>query len=143
MALHWLDLARYADTNGYHIDNHRDMWKWREWVIDAFNQDLPYDQFIRLQLAADKIEGTNSPNLAALGFLGLGPKYYNRNRLEVMADEWEDRVDVVSRTMLESRDAIAFAHGEIANHARGRRRDAVVLELHLLFVHLRVQRFEP
>src|SRR4029078_9485081 len=60
--------------------------------------DLPYDQFVQLQLAADKLGRTN--DLAALGFLGLGPKYYNRNRIEVMADEWEDRVDTVTRTLL-------------------------------------------
>ena len=45
MAQKWLDLARYADTNGYHIDNHRDMWRYREWVIEAFNRNLPFDQF--------------------------------------------------------------------------------------------------
>ncbi|HUS36999.1 MAG TPA: DUF1549 domain-containing protein, partial [Verrucomicrobiae bacterium] len=45
MAQHWLDLARYADTNGYHIDNHRDAWKWREWVINAFNKNKPFDEF--------------------------------------------------------------------------------------------------
>src|SRR5205823_5686491 len=45
MAHYWLDLARYADTNGYRLDNHRDMWRWRDWVIDAFNQNLPFDQF--------------------------------------------------------------------------------------------------
>jgi hypothetical protein len=66
----------------------------------AFNRDLPYDRFIKLQLAADKLESTNSPNLAALGFLGLGPKHYNRERLDVKADEWEDRVDTVTRTFL-------------------------------------------
>jgi hypothetical protein len=45
MAMQWLDLARYADTHGYHIDSHRDMWAWRDWVIKAFNRNLPYDQF--------------------------------------------------------------------------------------------------
>ena len=45
MAMQWLDLARYADTHGYHIDSHRDMWPWRDWVIDAFNRNMPFDQF--------------------------------------------------------------------------------------------------
>ena len=53
MALAWLDLARYADTHGYHIDSQRDMWRWREWVIDAYNQNMPYDQFTVEQLAGD------------------------------------------------------------------------------------------
>ena len=49
----WLDAARYADTHGYHIDSHREMWPWRDWVIDAFNRNLPFDQFIVEQLAGD------------------------------------------------------------------------------------------
>ena len=53
MAQKWLDLARYADTNGYHIDNHRDMWRYREWVIGAFNRNLPFDQFTVEQIAGD------------------------------------------------------------------------------------------
>ncbi|HEY3134719.1 MAG TPA: DUF1549 domain-containing protein, partial [Blastocatellia bacterium] len=51
MAMHWLDLARYADTHGYHIDSHRDMWPWRDWVIKAFNSNMPFDQFTIEQLA--------------------------------------------------------------------------------------------
>src|SRR5439155_4861131 len=85
-----------SDTKFFYPNAH----KYREWIIAAFNRDLPYDRFIKLQLAADKVESTNSQNLAALGFLGLGPKYYNRGRLDVMADEWEDRVDTVTRTFL-------------------------------------------
>ncbi len=45
MAMQWLDLARYADTHGYHIDSHREMWHWRDWVINAFNQNMPFSQF--------------------------------------------------------------------------------------------------
>src|SRR4030095_8308009 len=85
-------------------------WRYREWVINSFNEDLPYDQFLKMQLAADRIEGTNSRHLAGLGFLGLGPKYYNRGRLDVMADEWEDRVDTVTRTMLGLTVACARCH---------------------------------
>src|SRR5207302_5658531 len=84
--------------------------KYRAWVIDAFNRDVPYDRFIELQLAADKMEDASESDLPALGFLGLGPKYYNRDRLEVMADEWEDRVDTVSRTMLGLTVACARCH---------------------------------
>src|SRR5262247_1094359 len=53
MAMQWLDLARYADTHGYHLDSHRDMWPWRDWVIKAFNQNMPYDRFTIEQLAGD------------------------------------------------------------------------------------------
>ena len=53
MAMDWLDVARYADTHGYHIDSHRDMWPWRDWVIKAFNANMPFDKFTILQLAGD------------------------------------------------------------------------------------------
>ena len=49
----WLDLARYADTKGYEKDRERVIWRYRDWVIDAFNADLPYDQFTIQQLAGD------------------------------------------------------------------------------------------
>lgn len=101
----WLPLARYAEDQAHQVGSDTKFFYpnahlYREWVIAAFNRDLPYNRFIELQLAADKLESTNSPNLAALGFLGLGPKYYNRGRLDVMSDEWEDRVDTVTRTFL-------------------------------------------
>src|SRR5437867_266929 len=110
----WLPLARYAEDQAHQVGNDTTMfyphaYRYREGVINAFNRDLPYDQFIRLQLAADKIDG-DSENLVALGFLGLGPKYYNRNRVDVQADEWEDRVDTVSRSMLGLTVACARCH---------------------------------
>jgi hypothetical protein len=115
MASLWLPLARYAEDQAHQVGDdtkffYPNAWKYREWVIDSFNEDLPYDEFLKLQLAADRIEGTNSRHLAGLGFLGLGPKYYNRGRLDVMADEWEDRVDTVTRTMLGLTVACARCH---------------------------------
>ena len=53
LAQDWLDLARYGDTNGYHADSHRDMWLYRDWVIHAFNTDLPFDRFVSEQIAGD------------------------------------------------------------------------------------------
>ena len=115
MASLWLPLARYAEDQAHQVGEdtkffYPNAYRYREWVIDAFNRDLPYDEFVKLQLAADTLPAAAPDDLAALGFLGLGPKYYNRNRLEVMADEWEDRVDTVTRTLLGLTVACARCH---------------------------------
>ncbi|HEU0006048.1 MAG TPA: DUF1549 domain-containing protein, partial [Terriglobia bacterium] len=68
MAMQWLDLSRYADTHGYHIDSHRDMWHWRDWVIDAFNRNLPFDQFTTEQLAGDLLPNATPEQKLATGF---------------------------------------------------------------------------
>jgi hypothetical protein len=68
MALDWLDAARFADTNGYHLDNGRDMTAWREWVIDAFNANKPYDQFTVEQLAGDLLPAPTVAQKIATGF---------------------------------------------------------------------------
>lgn len=67
-ALGWLDSARYADTNGYNNDEDRTMWPWRDWVIDAFNRNMPYDQFIIEQLAGDMLPNSTSQQQIASGF---------------------------------------------------------------------------
>jgi hypothetical protein len=115
MASMWLPLARYAEDQAHQVGSdtkffYPNAFKYRQWVMEAFNGDLPYNEFIRLQLAADQLGDSRTNHLAALGFLGLGPKYYNRNRLEVMADEWEDRVDTVTRTFLGLTVACARCH---------------------------------
>ncbi len=65
---HWLDQARYADSNGYAIDAPRDMWPYRDWVIDALNRDLPFDQFTMEQLAGDLLPNPTKSQLIATGF---------------------------------------------------------------------------
>jgi hypothetical protein len=68
MAFRWLDAARYADTNGYQFDGERVMWRWRDWVIDAFNHNLPFDQFTRDQIAGDMLPGATLEQKMATGF---------------------------------------------------------------------------
>jgi len=94
---HWLDVARYSDTKGYVFQEERRYpyaYTYRDWVVNAFNQDLPYDQFLRLQLAADQIvkDPENNRDLAALGFLTLGRRFLNS-----VPDIIDDRIDVVMR----------------------------------------------
>lgn len=68
MARYWLDLARYADTHGLHLDNERSMWPYRDWVVRAFNENLTFDDFTRWQLAGDLVEDPSRDQLIASGF---------------------------------------------------------------------------
>lgn len=68
MAFRWLEAARYADTNGYQNDQERDMWRWRDWVIDAFNQNLPFDDFTVWQIAGDLLPNATFEQRIATGF---------------------------------------------------------------------------
>jgi hypothetical protein len=110
---HWLDTARYSDTSG-DLTNQADRiteyrypfaWTYREWVINALNKDMPYDQFIMQQLAADKIPNNPKENLAALGFLTVGQRFGK------MTDEViNDRIDVIGRGFLGLTIACARCH---------------------------------
>ena len=106
----WLDVARYGEDDYRSLDPKQrgynpypNAYLYRDWVIKAFNDDLPYDQFVRAQLAGDLLgdPATRARTLPALGFLGLGPWYYDNGAVEITrADERHDRVDVVSRGFL-------------------------------------------
>jgi hypothetical protein len=99
---HWLDVARYSDTLGM-IDAGRNLQGWfpyaytyRDWVVRALNEDMPYDQFILQQLAADKLPNNDRRNLAALGFVSLSRGGLNVNQHERL----DDKIDVISRGLL-------------------------------------------
>ena len=68
MAVHWLDVARYADSYGYQDDNIRTQWPWRDWVIHAFNTNIPYDQFLTWQIAGDMLPNATKEQILATGF---------------------------------------------------------------------------
>ncbi len=98
MAMPWLDVARYADTHGYHIDSHRDMWPWRDWVIKSFNENMRFDQFALWQLAGDLLPNPTREQRLATGF--------NRNHMinfeggaipeEYLTEYIVDRVETTS-----------------------------------------------
>jgi hypothetical protein len=102
MAMQWLDFARYADTHGYHIDSAREMWPWRDWVINAFNHNMPYDEFTIEQIAGDLLPKATQSQIIATGF--------NRNHMinfegGAIAAEYQneyivDRIEATSTTWL-------------------------------------------
>jgi hypothetical protein len=95
MAWDWLDLARYADTNGYQGDRTRTMWPWRDWVVAAFNANMPYDQFTVEQLAGDMLPKATLEQKVATGFHrnhminGEGGRIAEENRVEYVFDQVE------------------------------------------------------
>lgn len=93
---HWLDLVRFADTHGLHLDNYREMWPYRDWVIDAINQDMPLDQFMIEQLAGDLLPNATLSQKIASGF----------NRLNVTTNEGGSIYDeVFARNVIDRTDA--------------------------------------
>ncbi|MBI3684071.1 MAG: DUF1553 domain-containing protein [Acidobacteria bacterium] len=112
MTMMWLDLARYADTHGYHIDSHRDMWPWREWVIRAFNSNMPFDRFTIEQLAGDLLPNPTRDQKLATGF--------NRNHMinyeggaipeEYHVEYIVDRVEATANTWMSMTMGCARCH---------------------------------
>lgn len=98
---HWLDLARYADSGGYEFDYDRPhAWRYRDYVIRAFNDDKPYDQFIREQLANDQLQPEQTEALIATGFCRAGPTVDNAVNEETRSDELDDMVATTSSVFL-------------------------------------------
>ena len=102
MAAQWLDYARYADSHGFQTDSSRSMWPWRDWVIDAFNRNLPFDQFTIEQLAGDLLPEARLDQVVATGF-------HRNHRINgeggIIDEEWRieniiDRVDTTGATWM-------------------------------------------
>jgi hypothetical protein len=103
----WLDLARYADTNGSDENMaYPNAWRYRNYVIDSFNQDKPYDQFLREQLAGDLLPASGNSErdqdqIIATGFLALGPKMLaEQDKEKLLIDVVDEQIDVVTKTFL-------------------------------------------
>jgi mono/diheme cytochrome c family protein len=114
---HWLDVARYADSTG-NDEDHRypHAWKYRDYVIQAFNDDLPYDQFVREQLAGDLLPAkdgseVNKHGIIATGFLALGAKAIaQQDKIKMLYDVYDEQVDVTSKAFLGLTVACARCH---------------------------------
>ena len=116
---HWLDVARYAEDNPTGESTCLPPpypWPYRDWVIRALNDDMGYDEFVRRQLAADLMDELSPEQIAATGFLGLSPVYHKEPRLSaevisvIVADEWDERLDTVTRGLLGLTVACARCH---------------------------------
>lgn len=113
---YWLDLARYTDTTAKWLNSTGHAYLYRDWVIQALNDDLPYERFVKCQLAADMMPQTDPRDTAALGFIGLSPTYWKELKLAqdviktVVAEEWEERIDAMGRTFLGLTLACARCH---------------------------------
>lgn len=112
---HWLDLVRYADTAGENTDHPvQDAWRYRNWVIDAFQKDLPYDQFLRDQIAGDLIHANDSPEaysagVVATGFLAIARRF-DHDTDKFMHLTNEDTIDTLCRSVLGLSVACARCH---------------------------------
>jgi hypothetical protein len=110
-ARHWLDVARYGEDQAHTFEArlYTQGFRYRDWLIRALNDDMPYDEFLRQQLAADLI-GTadrSNRNLPALGFFAIGPVYYGDRK---MLDQMDDRIDTITRGLLGLTVACARCH---------------------------------
>jgi len=115
-ARYWLDLARYTDITPDWLDSTKYSYLYRDWVVQALNEDMPYDRFVLRQLAADFLPECGPQDRVALGFIGLSPTYFKELQLPpeiiktTVADEWEEHVDAIGRTFLGLTLACARCH---------------------------------
>lgn len=102
LAADWMDVARFSDTYGYQVDRYRDMSPWRDWVIKAFNHNMPYDQFLAWQLAGDLIPGAGREQILATGFNRLHPQNMEDGIIdeEFRVENVADRVAVLGDGLL-------------------------------------------
>ncbi len=113
---HWLDVARYAESNGREVNmTFPHAWRYRDFVIDSFNDDKPYDRFLQQQIAGDLLPTDDdrqwSENLIATTFLAMGPKSLSeRNRLQFDADVADEQLDTTTRVVLGTSVACARCH---------------------------------
>ncbi|MFT5462255.1 MAG: hypothetical protein ACI8QS_001128 [Planctomycetota bacterium] len=113
---HWLDVARYGESTGRELNaSFPEAWRYRDWVIDSFNSDMPFDHFVMSQLAGDLLpensESEFAANLVATGFLALGPKALReRNGRQFQADLVDEQIDVTTRAFLGLSVACARCH---------------------------------
>ncbi len=113
---HWLDVVRYAESNGREVNmTFPHAWRYRDYVIDAFNEDKPYDRFLKEQLAGDLLPADSdaqwAENLIATGFLAIGPKSLaEQNQTQFTADLIDEQIDTTTRAMLGTSVACARCH---------------------------------
>ena len=118
-ARHWMDVARYAEDNPTSEATNPPYpfaWRYRDWIIEALNAGMPYDRFVKLQLAADLMPKTTRDDMRALGYVGAAPIYHHDLRLSgevigtFLTDDWDERIDAVSRGVLGVTMACARCH---------------------------------
>ena len=118
-ARNWMDVARYADDNPSSEATNPPYpfaWRYRDWMIESLNADMPYDRFVKLQLAADLMPNVKRDDMRALGYIGAAPIYHHDLRLSgdvigtFLTDDWDERIDAVSRGVLGLTVACARCH---------------------------------
>ncbi|MEE2894468.1 MAG: PSD1 and planctomycete cytochrome C domain-containing protein, partial [Planctomycetota bacterium] len=113
---HWLDVARYAESSGKEVNvAYPHAWRYRDWVISAFNEDIPYDRFVQMQLAGDLLpansEHEEANNLVATGYLAIGSKSHaTRGRNQFLLDVIDEQIDATTQGLLATTVACARCH---------------------------------